>query len=75
MINDIAGLELDEDVDFAKIGMRPACLPDQPLSYYLEYTSSASGFGRTETSPQLGSNQLMVLHNLKIWDKCPKTKQ
>jgi Trypsin len=73
-INDIAGLELAEDVDFDRLGLRPACLPDQPLSYYLDRTSSASGFGKTlETSPAFGNNELMVIHDLKIWDKCPVT--
>jgi Trypsin len=72
-INDIAGLELAEDVDFDSLGLKPACLPDQPLSYYLDRTSSASGFGKSETSTGLGTNELMVIHDLKIWDKCPVT--
>jgi Trypsin len=70
-INDIAGLELAEDVNFDGLGLQPACLPDQPHSYYLDRTSSASGFGKSETSTGFGTNELMVINDLKIWDKCP----
>ena len=70
--NDIAVLELEQDLNFSKTAARPACLPTQPLSAYLNKKATIAGYGDTSVNNRGSSPILQILSGVKIYEKCPQ---